>query len=544
MTALFDHLWQSTLFAAALGFLTLLFRREGASVRHALWFAATAKFLVPFSVLIALGGIALAPVAPSYAPPPVFYRIASVAQPFAATASAAPAPSALDLDVATILFAVWACGFALLSTVWLVRWLRLRALVRAARTLRVTPSFVVKASPARLEPGLVGIWRPVLLLPEAILDRLAPRELAAIEAHERCHARRRDNLTAAIHMLASSLFWFHPLLWWLGARMIEERERACDEAVLREGNDPKTYAESILKVCRLTVPSPLACAAGISGSDLTQRMETIMENRSVLRLSKAKKTLLAALAATAIAAPLAVGLASAANDDAAASARLVRERLAEQRRPRTQVPFAPSQFDRFAGYYRLTATNVFVIRRDGNRYFEGVIGQSPDEMYPESESKFFLKGLSLPAQFSFTTDANGRVTELVLHQSGEEQHAPRIPDDEGKKAEAALAQRVAFNTASPGTEAAVRRQLEGLISGRPDYGRMAPTLAAGTRQMLPQLHAIVAKWGPVRTVTFVGVAKDGTDVYEVVCANGRSEWQIAPLTPDGKISTIFFDPQA
>ena len=40
--------------------------------------------------------------------------------------------------------------------------------------------------------------------------------------------RRRDNLTTAIHMGVEALFWFHPLLWWLGARLMEERERACD----------------------------------------------------------------------------------------------------------------------------------------------------------------------------------------------------------------------------------------------------------------------------------------------------------------------------
>jgi beta-lactamase regulating signal transducer with metallopeptidase domain len=538
MSALFDHLWQSTLFAAALGPLTLAFRREGAAVRHALWFAASVKFLLPFSALMTLGSVLLAPVAPAYPVPLMLHRIASMAQPFA---PATTVPVTPDIQLVTILLALWACGFCAVAGVWLVRWARLGAIVRAARTVRDAPHYCVKVSPSLLEPGLVGIWRPVLLLPESILERLSARELAAIEAHERCHFRRADNLTAAIHMLVTSLFWFHPLLWWLGARMIEERERACDEAVLTEGNDPATYAQSILKVCRFTVQSPLACAAGVSGSDLTKRMETIMENKPALRLSMAKKTLLATLAATAVALPLAAGLASAANGD---SPQLVHERLAEQRQPRSEVAFDPTHFDKYAGYYRLTATDVFVIGRKGNHYFEGVVGQQPDEMYPESESKFFLKGQNPPAQFSFTVDAAGRVTELVLHQSGEEQHAQRIADDEGKRAEAFLAKRIADNTASPGTADAVRRQIDGLLRGEPDYGLMAPTLAAGTRQMLPELHALVAKWGPVKSVTFAGVGKDGTDVYEVVCRNGRSKWQIAPLTPDGKISTIFFGPES
>ena len=50
-----NHLWQSTLFAGAAGLLTLALRKNPARVRHWVWVAASLKFLVPFSVLIALG---------------------------------------------------------------------------------------------------------------------------------------------------------------------------------------------------------------------------------------------------------------------------------------------------------------------------------------------------------------------------------------------------------------------------------------------------------------------------------------------------------
>lgn len=74
--------------------------------------------------------------------------------------------------------------------------------------------------------------------------------------------------------------------------MITERERACDEAVLRSGSDPQVYAEGILKVCKHYVSSPLACASGISGADLKRRMEEIMENTVVARLNLARKAML------------------------------------------------------------------------------------------------------------------------------------------------------------------------------------------------------------------------------------------------------------
>ncbi len=66
MSALFDHLWQSTVFAGALGVLTLAFRRDRAAVRYGLWFAASLKFLLPFSALLALGGFLFQRLAPEY----------------------------------------------------------------------------------------------------------------------------------------------------------------------------------------------------------------------------------------------------------------------------------------------------------------------------------------------------------------------------------------------------------------------------------------------------------------------------------------------
>ncbi|MES2472282.1 MAG: hypothetical protein V4601_05520, partial [Pseudomonadota bacterium] len=90
--------------------------------------------------------------------------------------------------------------------------------------------------------------------------------------------------------------------------LLAERERACDESVLADGNDPLLYAEGILKVCRAYLQSPLACVAGISGAGLKRRIETIMENRLVLRLNAARKCVLSAAAGLTLALPLALGL--------------------------------------------------------------------------------------------------------------------------------------------------------------------------------------------------------------------------------------------
>jgi len=123
-----------------------------------------------------------------------------------------------------------------------------------------------------------------------------------------CHVRRRDNLASAVHMLVEAIFWFHPLVWWIGARLIEEREHACDEAVVKLGNDPEVYAESILRTCRYYFESPLACVSGITGSDLKTRIVRIMSEGATRKLTLARRALLAAAGIAAVSAPVLLGI--------------------------------------------------------------------------------------------------------------------------------------------------------------------------------------------------------------------------------------------
>ena len=109
-------------------------------------------------------------------------------------------------------------------------------------------------------------------------------------------------------MLVESLFWFHPVVWWLEKRLINERERACDEQVLQLGKQPQVYAESILKVCEFCVESPLTCVSGITGADLKKRIVQIMKNRLRKNLSSGRKLLLAALGIAVVASPIAFGI--------------------------------------------------------------------------------------------------------------------------------------------------------------------------------------------------------------------------------------------
>jgi TonB family protein len=184
----------------------------------------------------------------------------------------------------------------------------LEILRRVEHSAGVRSPISLQSSQSSLEPGVFGIRRPLLLWPEGLSQHLQDAHVEAVFAHEVQHVRRRDNLAAAMHMVVEAIFWFHPLVWWLGARLVEERELACDEAVLRLGNQPGIYAESILKTCEFCVTSPLACVPGVTGADLKQRIVRIMSQRSAVKLGFLKKMALVAIGTGAVAVPMVAGL--------------------------------------------------------------------------------------------------------------------------------------------------------------------------------------------------------------------------------------------
>ncbi len=341
-----NHVWQSTLFLAIAGILTLSLRKNHARTRYRLWLAASVKFLVPCSLLVGLGshlGWLRGSIGTKGG---VYFAMQQVGQPFTQPTPLAIIPRSVHAPGFTdwihllpaVLVAVWLCGLVVVVWVWVARWRRVSAVARAAAPLRegreadalrrlerlgiggLQPPIEMVTSRTSLEPGVFGIVRPVLVWPEGISQRLEDAHLEAILAHELWHIRRRDNLAAAVHMLAEAVFWFHPAVWWLGARLVEERERACDEEVVELGSDRQVYAESILKICEFCVGSPLACISGVTGADLKARMVRIMSENVARRLDFSRKLLLTVAGLLAIALPFVVGLLHATPSQAAAQA--------------------------------------------------------------------------------------------------------------------------------------------------------------------------------------------------------------------------------
>src|SRR5262245_48169601 len=332
-TQILNHLWQSTAFAAACALVTLVMRRNRAHVRYALWIAASLKFLIPFGALIALGRTLGHTLLPATAGPMTLI-VEFVRQPVSRTVdeTATRMPlllqnaSSSDVSMPTVLAAIWAIGAIALFARWAVRW---RSLARVAngspvivegreidilRRLEQTHArrpILVLASDGPQEPGVFGLITPRLLWPRGISAHLDDLQIEAILAHELSHAGRYDNLIAAVQMIVQATFWFHPLVWWIGTRLVEERERACDEDVLGFGSEPEVYAESILRTCRFSIESPLVCVAGVTGADLKRRIEDIMSHRTADALSMAKPVALSFVALVAVAGPVGIGIVSA-----------------------------------------------------------------------------------------------------------------------------------------------------------------------------------------------------------------------------------------
>jgi Domain of unknown function (DUF3471)/Glyoxalase superfamily protein len=206
---------------------------------------------------------------------------------------------------------------------------------------------------------------------------------------------------------------------------------------------------------------------------------------------------------------------------------------------RQEIAVDAAVLDAYVGFYQLSDSAVLTVTRDDKHLVTRLTGQRALPIYPESNTEFFAK--IVDAQFSFITDVKGQATSLVLHQGGGHHPMKRIDAAAAQEINNKTAERVKSQSASPGTEAALHRLIEGLINGKPNYDEMIPAVANATRHQLPNLQSGHEELGAVQSVTFLGVGRQGEDVYTVRHVNGASHWRIA-LDSKGMISTAWVTP--
>lgn len=289
-TWLVTVVWPATLVAALALVLLPWLRRVSPAAAMAVAALALARFFLPPLV-----------VAPLALVPEVVVPIV-------------PASNTLDLSLRTALVVAYAAG-----VVWMTAQVRRRqghltALVaasdrvdwqlaaRPARALGLRTMPEVRLSDAVDGPLALGIRRPAILLPRQLAASLSPRQLEIVVAHELAHHRGRDLWLEHALTWATVVYWFHPLVWRLAARVREIREERCDDRVIALGIDAYEYCCTLREVAVRAHPSlALAMAAP---APVARRMRRLME-WSTPAWTRRTAALLLAIAFACVAAPAA-----------------------------------------------------------------------------------------------------------------------------------------------------------------------------------------------------------------------------------------------
>jgi beta-lactamase regulating signal transducer with metallopeptidase domain len=119
---------------------------------------------------------------------------------------------------------------------------------KLAARMGVRRSVSVRVAPATMAPATFGLFRPVILLSTATVLGISPQQLEAVLAHELAHIRRHDYLVNVLQMLAETLFFYHPAIWWASRRIRVERELCCDDVAVQACGDVVCYAQALTSV--------------------------------------------------------------------------------------------------------------------------------------------------------------------------------------------------------------------------------------------------------------------------------------------------------
>jgi CubicO group peptidase (beta-lactamase class C family) len=208
---------------------------------------------------------------------------------------------------------------------------------------------------------------------------------------------------------------------------------------------------------------------------------------------------------------------------------------------RKEIMLDSETLSRYVGAYQMAQGANMLITLENNQLMSKLGNQPAIPIFPESRTMFFPKVVD--AELEFTKDDDqGRPTELILHQNGRDMPAKRLSDAEARRvadAAAAFAKRFKDQTPAPGSEAALRKMVEALQAGKPNYDQMNSSLAELIRQQLSQTQSKLAELGPLQSITFKGVGPGGADIYRVKFEKGTLEYRIW-LGLDGKIEGANF----
>ena len=309
---MWELIWKSTLVLVAAGIASVLLWRASAAVRHMVWALALGSLLmlpVFESVLPAWGATRAVDLPGAPRVLVASANIAAVSHRKTTTPNGVPI-AALGIWLAGALVCFWRWTRAI-STVAHMR--KNAAVLRdydavaqeIASQIGLRGPVPLLRSSEEIAPLAAGLRHPFVLLP-ASASQWPEDRLRVVLLHEMAHIRRRDSLTQAIAELVRCLYWFHPLVWLAVGRLRVERERACDDLVLRAGTTASDYASHLLGLAR-TLPSAALrpMAVSMAGAHLETRIRAILHPRMNRRVTSRASFAAACIVAACLVLPLA-----------------------------------------------------------------------------------------------------------------------------------------------------------------------------------------------------------------------------------------------
>jgi bla regulator protein BlaR1 len=353
-------------------------------------------------------------------------------------------------------------------------------------------------------PAVLGVFRPQIVVPEWLVSAPLDTQRHVI-AHECAHVQARDSALLALSMVPILLAPWNPLLWWHACRLRMAIEVDCDRRLLSHGLDMKRYAEVLMQFGLRRVRLLGAMASMSESPSTLERRITLMTQPMVARWTVSSIAL----------AVLAIGTVAAATSVVPPPLRLA-----------AATPNSNSTgLDSYVGRYEFATVTILEIQRQHDELAAVFPGAPADLLSAGAADGFRYKDAD--ATIHFERDAKGRITGLHFEQNGAVTYAPRVDSARVQAIRGEIAERYRKQVVAPGSELALRRLLEGIQSGSPNYSEMSPQLAGGTRTMLKSFQSTAQTVGPIQSIQFKGVSNAGWDRYQVTYAHGAANWQIA-----------------
>lgn len=148
----------------------------------------------------------------------------------------------------------------------------LRLAVKAANKVQLGTTPVIYWCERAVVPTVVGVLRPMVLVPIAFSNGLTIEQLEHVLLHEFTHLRRWDPITNFFQNVVETLFFFHPLVWWISGQVRLFRELSCDETVVASGIDPLQYASTLIDIADRTRISLAPTVSNVSSVSMRSQL--------------------------------------------------------------------------------------------------------------------------------------------------------------------------------------------------------------------------------------------------------------------------------